>query len=277
MSIKLPSYFRITSDSVFKFVFKRKQYAKHLIEKILGQTILSIKSVEVEKVVTDNNFDAKGVRFDVYVEDEEGSRYDVEMQSVQTEQELLALRSRYYASMMDVDATNKGDNYRDMKKTVVIFLCNFAIFDGKLRQYNFIRCARQNKALELKDNTEIIFLSSKGDKSDIIDEDVASFLDYMSGKNKIDNQFVKSIDQEVQEVNKDPIIRRNIMKWEMKLREEREAGLEIGLEQEKEDTIVSSLQEKLPIQLIAKIARTTVEKVRETAKKHNLENLIVNN
>ena len=42
MSIKLPSYFRITSDSVFKFVFKRKQYAKHLIEKILGQTIRSI-------------------------------------------------------------------------------------------------------------------------------------------------------------------------------------------------------------------------------------------
>ena len=293
MSIKLPSYFRITSDSVFKFVFKRKQYAKHLIEKILGQTILSIKSVEVEKVVTDNNFDAKGVRFDVYVEDEEGSRYDVEMQSVQTEQELLALRSRYYASMMDVDATNKGDNYRDMKKTVVIFLCNFAIFDGKLRQYNFIRCARQNKDLELKDNTEIIFLSSKGAKSDIIDEDVASFLDYMNGKTKTDNLFVKSIDKEVKAVNKDPIIRRNIMKWEMKLREARDdseakgmkkglekglkQGLEQGSEQEKENTIVSSLEAKLPIQLIAKIARTTDEKVRETAKKHNLENLIVNN
>ena len=277
MSIKLPSYFRITSDSVFKFVFKRKQYAKHLIEKILGQTIRSIKSVEAEKVVNDDDIGAKGVRFDIYVEDEEGSRYDVEMQSVQTEQELLALRSRYYASMMDVDATNKGDNYRDMKKTVVIFLCNFAIFDGKLRQYNFIRCARQNKDLELKDNTEIIFLSSKGAKSDIIDEDVASFLDYMNGKTKTDNLFVKSIDKEVKAVNKDPVIRRNIMKWEMKLREEREAGLEIGLEQEKEDTIVSSLQEKLPIQLIAKIARTTDEKVRETAKKHNLENLIVNN
>ena len=64
------------------------------MKKILGQTIRSIKSVEAEKVVTDNNFDAKGVRFDIYVEDEEGSRYDVEMQSVQTEQELLALRSR---------------------------------------------------------------------------------------------------------------------------------------------------------------------------------------
>ena len=99
----------------------------------------------------------------------------------------------------------------------------------------------------------------------------------MSGKNKIDNQFVKSIDQEVQEVNKDPLIRRDIMKWELKLREARDPGIEHGLEQEKEDTIVSSLKEKLPIQLIAKIARTTVAKVKETAKKYNLENFIVNN
>ena len=67
------------------------------------------------------------------------------------------------------------------------------------------------------------------------------------------------------------------MKWEWKLREARDSGIEQGLEQEKEDTIVSSLKEKLPIQLIAKIARTTVEKVKETAKKYNLENFIVNN
>ena len=270
MSIKLPSYFRI-SDFVFKLVFKHEQYAKHLIEKILGKTIRSIKLVDAEKVITDNNFDAKGVRFDIYVEDEEGSRYDVEMQSVQTEQELLALRARYYASMMDVDATNKGDNYRDMKKTVVIFLCNFAIFDGKLRQYNFIRCARQNKDLELKDNTEIIFLSSKGAKSDIIDEDVASFLDYMNGKTKTDNLFVKSIDKEVKAVNKDPTIRRNIMKWEMKLREEREAAEAKTLEK----VIIISLKEKLPLTLIAKLAETTVSKVKEVAKKHHLEELLL--
>ena len=79
------------------------------------------------------------------------------------------------------------------------------------------------------------------------------------------------------------------MKWEWMLREARETseakglkiglkqGLKQGIEQYKEDTILSSLEAKLPIQLIAKIARTTVEKVRETAKKHNLENLIVNN
>ena len=84
------------------------------------------------------------------------------------------------------------------------------------------------------------------------------------------------------------------MKWEMKLREEREASeakgmkkglekgfkqgleqrLEQGSEQEKENTIVSSLEAKLPIQLIAKIARTTDEKVKEVAKKHHLEDLL---
>ena len=67
------------------------------------------------------------------------------------------------------------------------------------------------------------------------------------------------------------------MKWEWKLREARDSGIEQGLEQEKEDAIVSSLKENLPIQLIAKIARTTVKKVKETAKKYNLENFIVNN
>ncbi len=84
----------------------------------------------------------------------------------------------------------------------------------------------------------------------------------------------KALTKKLKQSNKDPIIRRNIMKWEMKLREEREAGLEIGLEQYKEGTIVSSLQAKLPIQLIAKITRTTDEKVKEVAKKHHLEDLL---
>ena len=81
------------------------------------------------------------------------------------------------------------------------------------------------------------------------------------------------------------------MKWEWMLREARETseakGLKIGLkqglkqgltqgiEQYKEDTILSSLEAKLPIQLIAKIARTTDEKVKEVAKKHHLEDLLL--
>ena len=65
------------------------------------------------------------------------------------------------------------------------------------------------------------------------------------------------------------------MKWEWKLREARDSSIEQGLEQEKEDAIVSSLKEKLPIQLIAKIIRTTDEKVKEVAKKHHLEELLL--
>ena len=63
------------------------------------------------------------------------------------------------------------------------------------------------------------------------------------------------------------------MKWEMKLREEREAAEAKTLEK----VIIISLKEKLPLTLIAKLAETTVSKVKEVAKKHNLENLIVNN
>ena len=63
------------------------------------------------------------------------------------------------------------------------------------------------------------------------------------------------------------------MKLEMKLREEREAAAAKTLEK----VIIISLKEKLPLTLIAKLAETTVSKVKEVAKKHNLENLIVNN
>ena len=61
------------------------------------------------------------------------------------------------------------------------------------------------------------------------------------------------------------------MKWELKLREARDSGIEQGLEQEKEDTIVSSLKEKLPIQVTYTLLTTTTEKVKETAKKYKLE------
>ena len=80
------------------------------------------------------------------------------------------------------------------------------------------------------------------------------------------------------------------MKCEWMLQEARESGFKLGLElgfklgyelgfkqgieQYKEDTILSSLEAKLPIQLIAKIARTTDEKVKEVAKKHHLEDLL---
>ena len=67
------------------------------------------------------------------------------------------------------------------------------------------------------------------------------------------------------------------MKWEMKLREEREYAASKALKEKNEFIIITSLKEKLPLTLIAKLAETTVSKVKEVAKKHNLENLIVNN
>ena len=45
--------------------------------------------------------DAKGVRFDVYVEDEEDTVYDIEMQIANTKN--LSKRSRYYQGMIDVN------------------------------------------------------------------------------------------------------------------------------------------------------------------------------
>ena len=65
------------------------------------------------------------------------------------------------------------------------------------------------------------------------------------------------------------------MKWEMKLREEREYAASKALKEKNEFIIITSLKEKLPLTLIAKLAETTVSKVKEVAKKHHLEELLL--
>ncbi|MFR3808785.1 MAG: Rpn family recombination-promoting nuclease/putative transposase [Lachnospiraceae bacterium] len=79
--------------------------------------------------------DAKGVRFDVYVEDEEDTVYDIEMQIANTKN--LSKRSRYYQGMIDLNTLERGGNYKDLKNTYIIFLCLFDPFEKYITQYTF--------------------------------------------------------------------------------------------------------------------------------------------
>ena len=55
-------------------------------------------------------FESKGVRLDVYVQDEEETVFDIEMQTTNYRSELKK-RGRYYQSIMDLDLMKKGQPY----------------------------------------------------------------------------------------------------------------------------------------------------------------------
>jgi predicted transposase/invertase (TIGR01784 family) len=65
--------------------------------------------------------DDRGIRLDVYAEDNENQIFDIEMQT--TRQKNLSKRSRYYQGMMDLDLINRGADFRELKKSYVIFIC----------------------------------------------------------------------------------------------------------------------------------------------------------
>lgn len=119
----------ITNAIMFAKVMSNKDVCKKVLE-----TLLEIEIDYLEDVKIEHTFDipdeAKGVRFDVFVKNQ-NCIFDIEMQMVNNGE--LPLRARYYQSICDISTLKKGDSYLKLKQSYIIFLCNFDLIgDGKV-------------------------------------------------------------------------------------------------------------------------------------------------
>lgn len=260
----------ISSDFIFKLVFNHKQLAKKLIEKILGISITTLTVLQSEKFVLNGKKDGKAVRLDIFAKDDEGRGYDIEMQSSNDPNDPLPLRARYYVSMLDQEAINKGEHYRELKQTFVIFICNFALFGGKRRLYTFNFRCNEDPSIKLNDNSTIVFLCSKGKSNSGVDKDIVSFLDYINDDSQIKSDFVKEIDERVSQLNQNPDEQGGINMYEWAFQERSDRARAEGRAEGQVELIINMIKENVPFELIAKCSKLTVEKVRQIAKEHNL-------
>lgn len=107
---------RLRSSSILSpHCFNVNIYDNNLQE---GESVEAAKPEE-QKVI-DITKDSKSVRLDVYVNDDAGTVYDVEMQTTSSKD--LPKRSRYYQGMIDLNQIEKGAFYRDLNKSFVIFI-----------------------------------------------------------------------------------------------------------------------------------------------------------
>lgn len=116
------------------------------------------------------------VRLDVYVNDDKGTIYNAEMQRGRKKE--LPKRSRYYQGSVDLDAISKGEEYTKLRKTYIIFICTFDPFNEGRHLYTFRNACRENPALLLGDETEKVFLNTRGIKEDV-DEELIELLSYI--------------------------------------------------------------------------------------------------
>ena len=219
----------ICDDFMFKQVMSHPRICKRIIERILHIKIRELKYLDMEKNYK-NNYWSKGIRIDVYVEDEKGSRFILEMQMRKLPDKAMNRRPRYYQSTIDYDFLNAGKDYDELGDSVVIFFCPFSLFGGERRMYTFQNTCQEDKNIVLDDGTKKIFLCSTGKKTDDIDEDVNAFLDYMNGIiNK--NDFIQEIDDTIIESKHNEGMEADYMTFEMRLREEKKYAREEGREE----------------------------------------------
>lgn len=212
----------IKDDFMFAKVMRDERLCKMLLERLLQTKIKDIVYLDEQKTI-DIEKDAKSVRLDVYIE--EGNRvFDLEMQT--TNKGNLPKRSRYNQGMIDLNTIEKGENYKKLKESYVIFICTFDPFLQGKAQYTFENFCLEDKELKLNDGTKKVFFNANG-YIHAENEDVREFLKYVNG-GKSDNPFVKEIEDKVAQVKENKEWRLEYVTLLMRDQENQEIGIEIG-------------------------------------------------
>ena len=120
---------------------------------MLGIGIEKIEYLEREKDLRADPY-SKGVRIDVYVRD--SSRvFTLEMHC--NDRKDLSLRTRYYQGLQDISFLDKGNMYRHLPESYILFICLFDLFGKGLPVYTFENTCREDRRISLNDKCRKIF------------------------------------------------------------------------------------------------------------------------
>ena len=243
-----------TNDFMFRRVMEDPKICKRMLEILLDIKIDHIENLTPEFTLQ-NVYNGRGVRLDVYLKDSTRV-FDVEMQTSVKGDE--GLRARYYQSEMDMKILKRGESYRKLKESYVIFLCTKDPFGEGLPIYTFKNLCIQDNSIKLDDRTfKYFFNASAADKIND-NEEVKNLLSYIS-TNVPQSAFTKEIEEEVEASSNDAEWRKGLMTFEMILEEKKEEGFAQGIEKGREEGISQGIEKG--------IAQGAYNKSLETAKK----------
>lgn len=127
---------RLMDDNFMTVVLSDKACAELVIRIILDRDDIFVKSTRTQYQIS--SLKNHSVRLDVYAEDSEGTKYDIEIQ--RSDRGATPKRARYISSMIDSDALPAGEDYDELPETYVIFITENDIL-------------KQNKPLYIIDRT----------------------------------------------------------------------------------------------------------------------------
>lgn len=262
----------LSNDFLFAKTMEDKEICKSVLEEILKRKIREVRQPITQKSLKVNEI-SKGIRLDVFVEDENNTIFNIEMQTSNNPN--LAKRTRYYQGIIDSSLIQIGADYADLNKTYIIFICTFDPFKRGKYQYTFRNTCQEESNLILEDDSIKLFLNTKGKKDDVSDA-LIGFLKYVENSTEdtvkeYNSPLVESVARRVKKVKENRELRREFMTLERKLREERKEGEEIGkLKNARENA--KALLDLLNDEVIAERIKLPIEEVRQLRKECEVNN-----
>ena len=213
-----------TDDFMFcKILENNPKLCRELAQMITGEKFGEIKTDESQKSIRITP-DGHGVRFDVYLSDGK-TIADIEMQTELKDN--LPKRSRYYQSVVDVADFEKNTDYKNLKKSFIIFITLKNPFpDYYLRKYTFVNMCREEKRLELGDDAIKIFLTPDGKKGGM-SEEMEALMKYVA-ENKAESDFTKELDEQIRIAKSGNYWRREYMQMRERMDAQFSAGKKEG-------------------------------------------------
>ena len=249
----------LSNDFIFFKVMQNEELCRKLLEVILGREIRKLQYHETQKLFK-KSYHSKGIWLDVYLEDLDGTVYDIEMQVGKLAE--LPKRSRYYQGLIDVENTPKGIKYNKLKQSYVIFICMEDVFKSGRYMYTFENVCLEDRNIHLNDGTKKIFLNASA-FDDCAEEELKEFLLYLH-KGIPTSEFTQRLDEEVCRVKNNEKWRRNYMTLFMRYETGYDTGYETGYETGYDDGMEKGMEKGR--ELVAEKDRDIAEKNRIIAK-----------
>ena len=275
MYIKSFDELTFQDNFIFQKVMLKKHICKAVLERLLDISIKDIVYIHEEKNL-DVRWDTKSVRLDVFVNDDKGTVFNIEMQTSKDMEELVK-RTRFYQSILDMYHIQKGQKYTTLNESYIIFICTFPVFTGERHKYTFKNICIEDYDIALNDGATKLFLSTKGTQNDV-SKPLQAFLDYIDGQEATD-ELLRDIDDAVHEVKHCEAWKEEYSMLSMDhykywkegmaegiaegLAQGKAEGLAQGEAKGKAEVVIQMLQEKLSLEMIARLTKLTVEQIKE--------------
>lgn len=252
MNIKNYEELVFSDDFMFcKILQENEDICKEIIELILGCKVKNIVYLEKQKSIEITS-DGKGIRLDVYLEDG-NTVYDIEMQTVLSKD--IAKRTRYYQGMIDLNLIERGADYRELKRSFVVFICLEDLLKANRSIYTFRSLCVEDTDIVLDDEATKVIVNANGSREGL-SKAQAAFLDYILGKEPSD-KFTEKLSRAVLDAREKKEWRLEYMTLLQRDRENKREGFEQKLIQ----LIVKKIQKNKDIPTIAEELEEEVSEV----------------